>query len=192
MQFCSDGIDKESLWLSISSHQIGPKNARYSFVKRLASESSWSIRFAEKALHEYKRFIYLLCVSSHPVTPSAQVDQVWHLHLLYTHDYWDDFAPKLNKRPHHCPTEGGSFENQKFKDYYQKTLDSYVYFFKEKPPLEFWPVPSIRFQSLEYLNRVDLDHFVVLPRNHLKILAIMLALSLLFYGYISFSFDSLL
>ncbi|MDG1138946.1 MAG: hypothetical protein P8N49_05445 [Opitutales bacterium] len=74
---------KKAFGFLISSHQIGPKDARYNFVKGLASECSWSIRFAEKAIHEYKRFIYLLCVSSHPVTPSAQVDQVWHLHLLF-------------------------------------------------------------------------------------------------------------
>ncbi|MEK6230809.1 MAG: hypothetical protein N2A42_03075 [Luteolibacter sp.] len=33
---------------------------------------------------EYKRFVALAMLAGHPVTPSEEVDQAWHLHLVYT------------------------------------------------------------------------------------------------------------
>ena len=47
-----------------------------------------------------------MAVSDHPVTPSIEVDQVWHLHLIYTRQYWNDFAKHMPFEPHHGPTKG--------------------------------------------------------------------------------------
>jgi hypothetical protein len=40
-----------------------------------------------------------LYISTHIVTPSEQVDQVWHLHLTYTRSYWDEFCPNVLGQP---------------------------------------------------------------------------------------------
>ena len=36
---------------------------------------------APGAIEEYRKFVFLALVAGHQITPSDQVDQVWHLHL---------------------------------------------------------------------------------------------------------------
>ena len=69
-----------------------------------------------------QKFLYLMAVSDHPVTPSIEVDQVWHLHLIYTRQYWNDFAKHMPFEPHHGPTKGGSQESEKFIEWYSRLL----------------------------------------------------------------------
>ncbi len=80
------------LWSRIEtfSFDVGP--TAYSFWARLASENGWSMSFAARAISEYRRFLYLAVVAGHQVSPSDDVDQVWHLHLLYTESYWNSCA----------------------------------------------------------------------------------------------------
>ncbi|MFL2939116.1 MAG: glycine-rich domain-containing protein, partial [Opitutales bacterium] len=91
--------NQDELWDNIKAHEIGLGNTEYGFQNRLAYENNWSPKFTLEAIEEYKRFMYLLCRCEHTVTPSRDVDQVWHLHLLYTKDYWLEFVPKLDKTP---------------------------------------------------------------------------------------------
>lgn len=50
---------------------------------------------------------FLSVVSDTPVTPSQDVDEVWHVHLTYLRDYWDVWCGRvLQRRLHHDPTEG--------------------------------------------------------------------------------------
>lgn len=80
-------LNEDDIWVAIQAHEIGKSNSAFGFKDRLASENNWSIEFAEDAIQEYKRFMFLLSRCGHPVTPSEEVDQVWHLHLLFTKDY---------------------------------------------------------------------------------------------------------
>ncbi|MGF2075510.1 glycine-rich domain-containing protein, partial [Enterococcus casseliflavus] len=90
--------------------------------QRLARENGWKLEFTRRVVAEYKRFIFLAIVAGHAVTPSQQVDQAWHLHLLYTRSYWDDFCGQvLGLRIHHGPTQGGSAEQAKYRDWYDRT-----------------------------------------------------------------------
>jgi hypothetical protein len=41
--------------------------------------NGWSRPFALRAIEEYRKFVFLALVADHQVTPSDQVDQVWHL-----------------------------------------------------------------------------------------------------------------
>ena len=77
-------IDDHRALLAIT---IGPQQADLSFEQRLAHEQGWELGFAKRAVQEYLRFAYL-CVHAGPCTPSVEVDQVWHLHLTYSRDYW--------------------------------------------------------------------------------------------------------
>ena len=89
---------------------------------------------ALEAIEEYRRFCFLAVVAGHAVTPSEEVDAVWHLHLLHTWDYWEVFCPKvLGKRFHHGPTEGGAQEESRFYDQYAATLGSYQHWFGPPP-----------------------------------------------------------
>lgn len=86
----------------------------------------------------------MMCVSGHPLTPSDQVDQVWHLHLIFTESYWIEFCEKtLGNKIHHGPAKRSASEKNKYIDLYQKTKGLYTHFFNQKPPEEIWPPISI-------------------------------------------------
>ena len=56
------------------------------------------------------------------VTPSDEVDQAWHLHLLYSETYLNVFcADTLDYPLHHGPTKGGGSEDRKFQNWYERT-----------------------------------------------------------------------
>ena len=86
-------IDDHRALLAIT---IGPQQADLSFEQRLAHEQGWALGFAKRAVQEYLRFAYL-CVHAGPCTPSVEVDQVWHLHLTYSRDYWGPFTEMLGR-----------------------------------------------------------------------------------------------
>ena len=81
------------------------------FEPRLRRENGWSASFARRAIEEYRKFLVLAATARHPVSPSDVVDQVWHLHLLYTRSYWDELCANVLPRPlHHAPSTGAASE----------------------------------------------------------------------------------
>ena len=74
---------------------------RFTFAAQLARDNRWTEEFSERVIREYKRFMLLAVVAGHPVTPSDQVDQAWHLHLTYTRSYWGEFCEGVLRTPVH-------------------------------------------------------------------------------------------
>jgi len=153
-----------STWKRISDHLIDVVSAEFTFSDRLARENDWSINKAQRAIEEYKRFIYLCAVSTKELTPSDEVDQVWHLHLAYTRDYWGPFAEAVGKKIHHGPTTGGENERQRYISNYAETLKLYEQEFATKPPPDIWPDEKIRFGSAMDFRRVDTSANLILPK----------------------------
>lgn len=136
-----------------------------SFTHRLARENGWRLAFANRVVTEYKRFAFLAMTAGHPVTPSDEVDQAWHLHLTYTNSYWKIFCGEVLGRPlHHNPTKGGAVEGDKFDDWYAKTLASYEHFFGHPPPADIWPEAATRFGDAPYFVRINTRRTWVWPR----------------------------
>jgi hypothetical protein len=161
--------EQAELYARIRSFSIDRPEAQLSFSQRLARDNGWSLDYAVQVIDEYKNFIFLAVTAGHPVTPSDQVDQVWHLHLSYTRSYWDEFCPQvLQTALHHEPTLGGQAESQKFDDWYSKTLDSYRQFFGAEPPVEIWPKPMDRFDRDLYFERVNTQQNWVLDKSRSK------------------------
>jgi hypothetical protein len=157
------------------------------FAARLARENGWTLCYAERVIEEYRRFMFLAVAAGHPVTPSDQVDQAWHLHLLYTRSYWNRFCKDvLQQRIDHDPTEGGRDESRKFLRWYEETLASYRRYFGE-PPADIWPRSAIRFgDDLRYV-RINVKRTLVIPKARLgrlvelgtaAILIVMLVISI--------------
>jgi uncharacterized protein (TIGR04222 family) len=146
-----------SLWDRIQAFSIdGDSSPSRSFASRLARENGWSAAFAERVVVEYKRFVFLAMTAGHPVTPSDQVDQAWHLHLTYTRSYWDRFCGEVLGRPlHHEPTRGGSAEAKKFHQQYDQTLALYRATFGADPPSDIWPPAEVRFGEDLHFVRVN-------------------------------------
>ena len=151
------------LWHHIQTFAFDEGPATFSFWPRLAKDNGWSMSFAARAIGEYRRFAYLAVVAGHPVTPSDQVDQVWHLHLLYTESYWTRFCRDTLGMPlHHHPTTGGDSEREKFHDWYERTLESYRRVFVEEPPADIWPDARARFgQDIHYQRVNTARHWIV-------------------------------
>ncbi len=133
-------------WAKIQHHPLDDPAADLPFTRRLARENRWPLDFAVRVVREYRRFCYLAIAAGHPVTPSDEIDQAWHLHLLYTRDYWEVFCPDvLGTALHHGPTRGGSTEATRYDEQYRRTLNSYAEAFNQPAPTDVWPPPAVRF-----------------------------------------------
>lgn len=156
------------LWERIRRFELDDPNAAFSFTDRLARENGWSMSLALQAVQEYKKFMFLLCIAPHPLTPSDQVDQVWHLHLLYTRSYWLEFCEQvLGRAMHHGPTKGGAAEQDKFDDWYARTKQLYEATFGTVPPPDLWPDSETRFQEINF-RRVNLDAYWLIPKPRFR------------------------
>lgn len=149
--------EQKQLWLKIKAFELDDPAASLSFSDRLARENGWTIEYSLRSIEEYKKFIFLLLITQHPLTPSDQVDQVWHLHLLYTESYWVDFCEHtLGRKIHHGPTKGGDSEKSKYTDWYEKTKEVYRTTFNYDAPKDFWPSSENRFSDLHF-QRVNIN-----------------------------------
>jgi hypothetical protein len=117
------------------------------FVQRLMREMKRPEAFVLLAIAEYRRFLFLKQTVPHPVVPSRRVDQVWHLHLLYTRSYWDDLCTVVLQAPlHHHPGTSAGTPDDYFWQGYEETLKSYGHVFGQVPPVEFWPQAKVQFR----------------------------------------------
>jgi len=159
---------EKQLWERIQAYRFDDGTSAFPFAARLARDNGWSRGYTARVIREYRRFAFLAVAAGHPVTPSDQVDQAWHLHLLYTRDYWDRFCKEALGRPlHHGPTKGGAAEREKFNDWYGRTLESYLRFFGEDPPADIWPAAEIRFGEDIHYCRVNLKRCWIVRKPRL-------------------------
>lgn len=173
-------LSSPDLFDRIKSFQFDGPDTQLTFYKRLARENRWSEDFSTQVIEEYKRFIYLACISDHTVTPSDEVDQAWHLHLTYTRSYWEDFCEQcLGRVLHHDPTEGGQQEDQKYFECYERTLELYRMEFDRHPPQDIWPSAELRFSRAAHLSRVDTSAYWLVSKTLLKKPASLSMLSIL-------------
>lgn len=156
-------LAQEQLRTRLAAFSIDDPEAAFPFSARLARENSWSLEYTKRVLEEYKRFLFLAMTAGHPVTPSVEVDQAWHLHLTYTRSYWEELVPTVLGLPlHHGPTKGGRAEGEKFHDWYARTLESYQRLFGESAPEDIWPSAQTRFSRAARIRQVsEATHWVI-------------------------------
>ena len=94
-------LSDEALWRRLQDFSFDDPAASLPFSVRLARENGWTLRYAQRAVEEYRRYLYLTKVSAEPACPSEQVDAVWHLHLCYTRSYWDELCGGVLRAPLH-------------------------------------------------------------------------------------------
>jgi hypothetical protein len=156
--------EQKTFWMKIKNFEMDDPRSTFSFSDRLSRENGWTFEFSLHVIDEYKKFMFLLCYAPHPLTPSDAVDQVWHLHLLYTESYWIDFCDHvLNRKVHHGPTRGGTFEKNKFEHWYKKTLELYLAIFSQPPPPTIWPDSKTRFSDIHF-QRVNTNKNWIIPK----------------------------
>jgi uncharacterized protein (TIGR04222 family) len=152
-------VANQVLFDRLQAFEIDEPGAELTFGRRLARENGWRPEYAERVIVEYKKFLYLAMVAGHVVSPSEQVDQAWHMHLVYTRSYWNELCGKvLGRALHHTPTQGGAVEQAKYVDLYNQTLASYRQLIGP-PPQDIWPPAEVRFGD-------DLHHVSVNTRRY--------------------------
>jgi len=154
----------------LEQFELDSPAAAFPFSARLARENNWTPQYTRRVIAEYKRFAFLAVAAGHPVSPSEDVDQVWHLHLTYSENYWKIFCPEILGKPfHHQPTRGGESERGKFEDWYARTLQSYRSFFDVEPPLDIWPSPDVRHKEKHEFFRVDRERSWIIPKPRFRL-----------------------
>jgi len=132
-------VKNDPLWKRIQAFSLDASNVDFPFSKKLAAEENWTSDFTNTAIEEYKKFVYLCCISPYGASPSEIVDKVWHMHLLYTENYWEEFCPNiLQRKLHHHPSKGGFEEKSKHEEWFFKTLKNYRDIFQQQIPEEIW------------------------------------------------------
>lgn len=132
-------MNKE-LWEKILNFKINNPEDEYGFTTRLAIENSWTSYFANTAIIEYKKFIYLAANYNEMVSPSEIVDIVWHQHLIFTSSY-DALCKIVSKKIDHIPSTHSDAEKEKFEKARIRTKELYEINFGPQP-IEFWNFKS--------------------------------------------------
>jgi hypothetical protein len=69
----------------------------------------WPRLAAEKAVCQYKRYLYLLYKygrQAQPFPPSLEIEEIWHHHILHTEQYHRDCQYIFGGYLHHFPYSG--------------------------------------------------------------------------------------
>jgi hypothetical protein len=167
------------MWDKLNDFSLDIPEVDFSFSDRLARENGWSKEYANCVITEYKKFVFLSATSGKSLTPSDEVDQAWHMHMIYSRSYWNEMCKGIlgGFMLHHGPTKGGKLEAERFHDQYQYTLDLYADVFNENPPSDIWPSVEKRFSPMDY-KRIDVTKNIILNKNKVKEYMISYALPL--------------
>lgn len=83
-------------------------------IERVMKEKRWTRRMADVAAGFYRNFLYLS--KKYPeesLSPTRQIDEIWHAHILYTQDYHRACEKIFGFYLHHQPThEDNSSSNE--------------------------------------------------------------------------------
>lgn len=114
-------------------------------IKLRLLNQGWSAARVNKAVEEYRRFMYLIVndsVGSKSV-PSKEVDEVWHAHILHTALYAKHCRIIGDHFIHHQPSNLGTKEVNEDRQLYIETLQKYKSAFGIDPSPDVWPLICI-------------------------------------------------
>jgi len=130
------------LWNQVLAYDFDQPLSEYGFSVRLAKENFWTQAFTQKAILEYKKFMYLAATQEAMVSPSEIVDMVWHQHLVFTQSY-SDFCQLLGKPVQHVPSTHNRQDAGRFKQAKERTHQLYQATFGE-PPADVWQYATMQ------------------------------------------------
>lgn len=140
--------------------EISIDNDSEDFISRVMKENLWSREYTLRVIEEYKKFIWLSTIMY--VSPSHQIDQVWHTHILYTKDYTEMCMKLKGKYIHHNPTSSKEKSERKADPYFD-TLRKYEDYFGSVPE-DIW-----RLKASHYVY-LDINQLWVIPTGDWKAL----------------------
>lgn len=182
---------QRNLYSEIMAFRFDDKMGDGPFIERLAEENDWLAEYAKRVALEYKRFIFLAAVASHPISPSAPVDKAWQLHLTDTVSYWLRLCADVIGKPiHHRRSKSTQADTDNYRVEYRQTIESYEHFFGQAPDEHCWP--RLWFWRNETDKRVNVDRsdiieetlelFVLGRDGCLSSIVVLLSLAAIFMG----------
>ncbi|WP_437959400.1 hypothetical protein WME76_06915 [Sorangium sp. So ce119] len=112
-------------------------------ASKYASRMDVSIEVARGIVEELRR--YLLLLATHGAEnyniPAGDVDDMWHIFLLFSADY-RAFCDRLGAGfIDHAPLPDEEIDSPRVQSNYRRLLLDYEATFGEKPPRHIWPTP---------------------------------------------------
>ena len=153
MEINQSGPELALRWQRIEIFPMNDPLAEWNFSRSLCELSQWEAEFAQIAIAEYKKFMFLKSIfPEETLLPAQIVDTVWHLHLLYTRSYQELCTALGSEFIDHDPRHSRRFNQQEHLDRYFRTMELYQRVFGQEPPTFIWgPKPIQDFNSDDLL-----------------------------------------
>jgi len=110
----------------------------------------WSRSKVVELIREYKNFLYVCARDESESVPSAEVDEIWHEHILFTKEY-EDWCNFLGRKIHHNPEKIG--EKKSYEADFQKTKSKIADLsvnLKETKPVKLTPSKTYKKSKSSY------------------------------------------
>lgn len=118
----------------------------------------WDKQRADLAVDWYKRFLAVRAEGYVGLVPTLDIDEIWHLHILYTKDYRQDCDRIFGRYLDHQPSDGSSETKKKLRAGFQKTTHLFKVYFNEVPPtLESYTSANCDADDCEMRSLCDCD-----------------------------------
>lgn len=134
-------MSDQAIWIAIRDFDLDHPLSAYGFSTRLASENNWTKGFTEKAVLEYKKFMFLAGTCDQMVAPAPIVDIVWHQHLVFTRSY-AELCRLIGKTIHHIPSTHSQSEQVRLEQARLYTQERYHEQFGEQAA-DIWQYSSM-------------------------------------------------
>jgi len=131
------GLSLEEARDFIRSYDLTP------VVRRLVDTECWSKKHALAACEQYRNFLFLMKKfgGDRELTPSFEIDEAWHAHILHTKKYIDFCEQVFGKYLHHYPhlaRHKGNAENlnklfQHTQNLHKEEFGDSIYQIKHRP-----------------------------------------------------------
>lgn len=98
----------------------------------------WSKEKVEQIEVWYRRFLYIRLHEKEAVlVPTNDIDEFWHIHMLYTKQYYNDCKKIFSCIVQHNPTvEPSKEENDLFLKNFKNSLELFQKYYNEIPNIE--------------------------------------------------------
>jgi len=102
-----DAAQREALKQSVMSYD------HEGLIKKYCYENEVTETEAMNAFTELKKFLFICGVTSERLSPSVELDGIWHQFILFTKDYMDFCTGYFNRIIHHFPDTEFTAETKK-------------------------------------------------------------------------------
>jgi hypothetical protein len=116
---------REDLWEAVQGLDL------IAVVKQMVNRKFWSPERTVSAVRRYRGFLYL-SLAGYDCAPTAEVDEIWHQHILNTQQYFADCHRLSGGYIHHYPSSGDNErESGRLADLFTQTWAAYESEFQE-------------------------------------------------------------